>query len=45
MRREELVHKNRYLEWKERCGKRIPDISEANSRIISGISSTEGEEI
>ncbi len=34
MRRDDGIFKERYLDWKEKCGKRIPKISEANSRVI-----------
>lgn len=28
------MHKKRYLDWKQKCGNRIPGISEENSDII-----------
>ena len=34
MRRDDGVFRERYFDWKEKCGKRIPGISEANSRVI-----------
>lgn len=34
MRRDEEKHKKWYLDWKQKCGKKIPDISGDNSRII-----------
>jgi len=34
MRRDDGVFKERYLDWKEKCSKGIPGISEDNSRII-----------
>jgi integrase len=34
MKRDDEIHKKRYLDWKDKCGKRIPDLSEENSRII-----------
>jgi integrase len=34
MKRDEATYKERYMVWKEKCGKRIPYISEANSRMI-----------
>ncbi len=34
MKRDEATYKERYLQWKNKCGKRIPGISEKNSEII-----------
>jgi len=34
MKRDDIYSKEMYLRWKERCSKRIPEISEANSKII-----------
>jgi len=34
MKRDIYRHKEIYLSWKKRCGKKIPEISEENSRVI-----------
>jgi len=34
MKKDPYKHKKFYLAWKEKCSKRIPDISETNSRVI-----------
>ena len=34
MKRDDGIYEKRYLEWKEKCGKRIPEITKANSDII-----------
>ena len=34
MRRDDNKFKELFLQWKERCSKRIPGISDANSKII-----------
>lgn len=34
MKRDDGIYEKRYLEWKAKCGKRIPEITKANSDII-----------